>query len=43
LKLNCTYQLLVYVDDVEIFGGSVRTGKEKAEALLGASKEIRDK
>jgi hypothetical protein len=40
-KLNCTHDRLVYVDDVKIFGGSVRTVKEMAEDLLGASKEIR--
>jgi len=31
LKLNGTYQLLVYVDDVNMLGGSVRTIKENAE------------
>jgi len=41
LKLNCTHQLLVYVDDVKIFGGSVRTVKEKAGVFIVASKEIR--
>ena len=40
LKLNGTHQLLVYADDVNILGGSVHTAKEKAEALLVASKEI---
>ena len=29
LKLNCTHQLLVYVDDVNILGGSVHTTKKK--------------
>jgi len=29
LKLNCTHQLLVYVDDVNILGGSIHTVKEK--------------
>jgi len=37
LKLNGTHQLLVYA--VSIFGGSVHTIKENAEALLVASKE----
>jgi len=40
LKLNGTHQLLFYVDDVNILGGSVHTVKENAEALIVASKEI---
>jgi hypothetical protein len=40
LKLNGTHQLLVYVDDANILGGSVYSIKEKAEALIVASKEI---
>jgi len=40
LKLNGTYRLLVYADDVNILGGSVHTVKENAEALVVASKEI---
>jgi hypothetical protein len=32
LKLNGTHKLLVYADDVNIWGGSVRTIKENAEA-----------
>jgi len=31
LKLNGTHQLLVYADDVNILGGTVRTVKENAE------------
>jgi len=38
LKLNGTYRLLVYADDVKILGGSVHTIKENAEALEVASR-----
>jgi hypothetical protein len=31
LKLNCTHQLWVYTDDINMFGGSVHTTKENAE------------
>ena len=41
LKLNGTYQLLVYADDVNILGGSVHTVKKNAEALVVAGKKIR--
>jgi hypothetical protein len=40
LKLNATFQLMVYADDVNILGGSVHTIKKNAEALVAASKEI---
>jgi len=40
LKLNGTHQLLVYADDVNIQGGSVRMVKENVEALIVDSKEI---
>ena len=40
LKLSGTHLLLVYAYDVNIFGGSVLTIQENAEALLVASKEI---
>jgi hypothetical protein len=40
LKLNGTHQLLVYVEDVNILGGSAHSIKENAEALAVASKEI---
>ena len=39
LQLNCTYQLLVYADDVNILGGGEHTVKKKAETLVVASKE----
>jgi len=39
LKLNGTHQLLVFVDDGNILGGSVHIIKENAEALVVASKE----
>ena len=34
------HQLLAYADDVNILGGSIRTVKENAEALVVATKEI---
>ena len=34
------FQLLAYVDDVNILGGGTHTVKENAEALVVASKEI---
>jgi hypothetical protein len=37
LKLNGTYQLLAYADDVTILGGISHTVKENAEALLVAT------
>ena len=40
LKLNCTYQLLVYADDVNILGWNVHTTKENGGALIVASKAI---
>jgi len=40
LKLNCTHKFLVYVNDINIGGGSVLTIKENTEALVVASKEI---
>jgi hypothetical protein len=38
LKLNGTYQLLVYVDDFNILGGSVDSIKKNTEVLVVASK-----
>jgi len=39
LKLNGTHQLLVYVDDVNILGGSVHIIKKNTKGLVVASKE----
>ena len=38
LKLNGTHQLVAYVDDVNILGGSVHTVEKSAENLVVASK-----
>jgi len=40
LKLNGTYQLLVYADGVNILGLSVHTIKKNRKALVVANKEI---
>jgi hypothetical protein len=40
LKLNGTYQLLVYADDINIMGGSIHAIKKNTEALVVTSKEI---
>jgi len=40
LKLNGTHRLLVYANDSNKLGGSIHAVKEKAEALIVASKEI---
>ena len=40
LKVNDTQQFLVYADDVNILGESVRTIEKNTEALVVASKEI---
>ena len=39
MQLNGTHQILVYTDDINILGGSVRTIKKKTEALVVVSKE----
>ena len=39
MKLNCTYQLLVYADYVNILGRSVHTIKKNTGALVFASME----
>ena len=40
LKLNGTHQLLFYVEEVNVLGGSVHTIEKNTEALVVASKEI---
>ena len=40
LKLTGTHQLLVYADDVNVLGGSVRTIQENADALVVAGGQI---
>jgi len=40
LKLNGIHQLLVYVDDVNLFEGSERTIKKNSATLVVAGKEI---
>jgi hypothetical protein len=39
LKLNGTYQLLVYAEDANVLRGSVHTAKKNVETLLVESKE----
>jgi len=40
LKLNGTCQFLIYIEDVNVLGESVRGIKENREALLVASNEM---
>jgi len=40
LKINGTYQLLAYADDIIILGGSTHTLKEDAEALVAATRKF---
>ena len=40
LTLNGTHQLLAYVDDVNILGGSIHSLKENEESLVAATREI---
>jgi len=39
LKLNGTHQLLIYADDINIWGRRVHTIKKNTETLLVGSKE----
>jgi len=41
LKLNGTHQLLANADGVNILGGGIHSLKEKAEALIIATRQIR--
>jgi len=40
LNLNCTHQLMIYADDVNILGGSVHTIKNCVEALVVIGLEV---
>jgi hypothetical protein len=40
LKLNGAHQLLVYIDNVILFGENIFTTQKNTDALLVASKEI---
>jgi hypothetical protein len=40
MKENCTYQLLVYTDDVNLLGDIIGTIKKNKETLIDANKEV---
>jgi hypothetical protein len=40
LELSGTYQLLVYVDDVNLLGDSVNIIKENTKSLLEANRDV---
>jgi hypothetical protein len=40
LKLNGTYQLLFYADDLNLLGDNIDTIKRNTQTLIDASKEV---
>jgi hypothetical protein len=40
LKLSGTHHILLYADDVNLFGDNIDTIKENTETLIDASKEV---
>jgi hypothetical protein len=40
LKLNGTYQLLIYTDDVNLLGDNINSIKKNGEILIDASNEV---
>jgi hypothetical protein len=40
LKLNGTYQLLVYADDMNLLGGKINIIKKNTEIAIDASKQV---
>jgi hypothetical protein len=40
LKLNGTYQLLVYADDVNLLGDNIHTMNRNTQTSIDASKEV---
>jgi hypothetical protein len=40
LKLNGTYQLLVYADDVNLLGDDIETIKKNTQTLIDGGKEV---
>jgi hypothetical protein len=40
LKLNGTYQLSAYADDMNLLGDNIETTKEKTKTLIVASKKF---
>jgi hypothetical protein len=38
--LNCTHQVLAYVDDVNLLGDNIDTINKNTQTLIDASKEV---